>query len=58
MTKQVAIYTRVSTDGQTVTNQLRELRAVAKRHGWNVVKEFNDKGISAPCASRAGVTCQ
>ncbi len=46
MTKQVAIYTRVSTDGQTVSNQLRELRAVAKRHGWRVVKEFNDKGIS------------
>ncbi len=46
MTKRVAIYTRVSTDGQTVTNQLRELRAVATRHGWRVVKEFNDKGIS------------
>ncbi len=47
MTKRrVAIYTRVSTDGQTVANQLRELRAVAKRHGWRVVKEFNDKGIS------------
>ncbi len=47
MTKRrVAIYTRVSTDGQTVSNQLRELRAVATRHGWRVVKEFNDKGIS------------
>jgi len=47
MTKRrVAVYTRVSTDGQTVANQLRELRAVAKRHGWRVVKEFNDKGIS------------
>ncbi len=46
MTKRVAIYTRVSTDGQTVSNQLRELRAVAKRHGWRVVKEVNDKGIS------------
>ena len=47
MTKRrVAIYTRVSTDGQTVSNQLRELRAVAKRHGWRVVKEFNDRGIS------------
>ncbi len=46
MTKRVAIYTRVSTDGQTVANQLRELRTVAKRHGWRVVKEFNDKGIS------------
>ena len=42
----VAIYTRVSTDGQTTTNQLRELRVVAKRHGWEVVETFTDEGIS------------
>ncbi len=42
----VAFYARVSTDGQTVENQLRELRAVAKRHGWQVVEEFLDEGIS------------
>ena len=29
MTKRVAIYARVLTDGQTVENQLRELHAVA-----------------------------
>ena len=34
----VAIYTRVSTDGQTVDNQLLKLRAVAERHGWEVWK--------------------
>ena len=28
--RKVGIYARVSTDGQTVDNQLRELRAVAK----------------------------
>lgn len=44
--KRVAIYARVSTDGQTVENQLRELRAVAKKEGWIVVQEFIDKGIS------------
>ncbi|MBF0461671.1 MAG: recombinase family protein [Magnetococcales bacterium] len=44
--KRVAIYARVSTDGQTVDNQLRELRATAKRHGWEVVAEFVDEGIS------------
>ena len=33
MPKRVALYCRVSTDGQTVENQTRELRAVAKRHG-------------------------
>ena len=32
--KRVAIYARVSTNGQSVTNQLRELRQVAKRQGW------------------------
>jgi DNA invertase Pin-like site-specific DNA recombinase len=41
-----AIYTRVSTGTQTVDNQLRELRQVAKRHGWKVVGEFSDPGIS------------
>lgn len=44
--KRVAIYARVSTDGQTVENQLRELQAVAERHGWEIVKTFSDNGIS------------
>jgi DNA invertase Pin-like site-specific DNA recombinase len=42
----VAIYTRVSTGSQTTENQLRELQAVAKRHGWQVVARFTDEGIS------------
>jgi DNA invertase Pin-like site-specific DNA recombinase len=46
MAKRVALYARVSTDGQSVENQLRELRAVAERHGWEVIGEFVDKGIS------------
>lgn len=41
-----AIYARVSTDGQTTTNQLQELREAAKRNGWRVVTEFVDRGIS------------
>jgi DNA invertase Pin-like site-specific DNA recombinase len=44
--KRAALYARVSTGGQTVENQLRELRAVAKRLGWEVVEEFVDEGIS------------
>ncbi len=44
--KRVAIYVRVSSDGQTVTNQERELEAVAKRHGWEVAEVFSDHGIS------------
>jgi DNA invertase Pin-like site-specific DNA recombinase len=42
----VAIYTRVSTDRQSVDNQLRELHDVADRMGWQVVEEFSDHGIS------------
>ncbi len=42
----VALYARVSTNGQTVENQLRELQAVAKRHGWKVVAIFTDNAVS------------
>jgi DNA invertase Pin-like site-specific DNA recombinase len=45
-TKRVAIYARVSTDDQTTENQLRELRAVAERAGWQVVDEFIDQAVS------------
>ncbi len=44
--KRVGLYVRVSTDGQTVDNQLRELRQAARRHGWRVVETFRDDGIS------------
>jgi DNA invertase Pin-like site-specific DNA recombinase len=45
--KRVAFYLRVSTGGQTTANQRRELAAVAKRHGWNVVNVFSDNGSGA-----------
>ena len=35
--KRVALYARVSTDGQSVDNQLRELEAVAVKEGWQIV---------------------
>jgi DNA invertase Pin-like site-specific DNA recombinase len=41
-----AIYVRVSTDKQTIENQLRELRQIAERRGWEVVHEYHDAGIS------------
>ena len=44
--KRVAIYLRVSTDRQTTDNQRRELKAVAERSGWQVVKVFEDAGVS------------
>jgi DNA invertase Pin-like site-specific DNA recombinase len=46
MQKRAAIYVRVSTDKQTVENQLRELRQIAGRRGWEVVEEYHDAGIS------------
>jgi DNA invertase Pin-like site-specific DNA recombinase len=44
--KRAAIYLRVSTGEQSVENQCRELIEAAQRHGWNVVAEFSDAGIS------------
>jgi DNA invertase Pin-like site-specific DNA recombinase len=46
MAKRAAIYVRVSTDKQTVENQVRELRQIAERRGWQVVEEYHDAGIS------------
>jgi predicted site-specific integrase-resolvase len=44
--KCVAIYLRVSTSKQDTDNQRRELEAVAKRSGWEVVRVYQDAGIS------------
>ena len=44
--KRAALYVRVSTVEQTTDNQLRELRSVAERNGWAIVKEYVDHGIS------------
>jgi DNA invertase Pin-like site-specific DNA recombinase len=42
----VALYARVSTDHQTVNNQLEALREAGQRLGWDVVAEYTDRGIS------------
>lgn len=44
--KRVCIYVRVSTDGQTVENQIRELRQIVERRGWQIVETYSDAGIS------------
>jgi DNA invertase Pin-like site-specific DNA recombinase len=47
MTKRIAIYARTSTaDDQTTENQIRELHEVAHRHGWTVLRVFEDNGVS------------
>jgi len=44
--RRAAIYVRVSTDHQTVENQLAALQQVAERRGWQVVETYSDAGIS------------
>jgi DNA invertase Pin-like site-specific DNA recombinase len=44
--KRAAIYLRVSTSKQETSNQRRELEAVAARSGWDIVKVYEDAGIS------------
>jgi len=44
--KRAAIYLRVSTSKQETSNQRRELEAVAARSGWQIVKTYEDAGIS------------
>ncbi|KAB7644409.1 recombinase family protein [Polymorphobacter fuscus] len=46
MNKRIALYSRVSTDHQTVENQRRELLAVAERNGWTIIADYDDRGIS------------
>lgn len=44
--KRVAVYVRVSTTEQNTRNQRRELKEAAERHGWEVVKVYEDAGLS------------
>ena len=42
----IALYARVSTDGQDPEVQLQALRAHAIQRGWTIVEEFVDHGFS------------
>jgi DNA invertase Pin-like site-specific DNA recombinase len=44
--KRAALYCRVSTDRQTLENQIAKLTEIAKARGWQIVATFNDAGIS------------
>jgi DNA invertase Pin-like site-specific DNA recombinase len=46
MQKRAAIYVRVSTDKQTIDNQVAALRQIAERRGWEIVEQYSDAGIS------------
>src|ERR1700736_667782 len=44
--KRAVLYLRVSTLDQTTANQELELRQVAERAGWQIVRVYKDHGIS------------
>jgi len=44
--KRIALYLRVSTDGQTTENQRLELAKVAAQAGWEITEIYEDQGIS------------
>jgi len=48
----VALYARTSTTDQHPDAQILELREHCHRHGWSVVKEFIDDGVTGSAASR------
>ena len=44
--KRAALYVRVSTDRQTVENQIARLTEIAMGRAWQIVQTFSDAGIS------------
>ena len=50
--KNVGIYLRVSTSGQSTEMQQHALMEVAKRSNWNVVQIYTDSGGSGSVSHR------
>ncbi len=53
--KKAAIYARVSTPDQHVETQLFDLRKLAVQRGFEITREYCDKGVSGSKARRAGL---
>jgi DNA invertase Pin-like site-specific DNA recombinase len=53
--KRAAIYARVSTPDQHLENQLLDLRKLAAQRGFEVVREYSDRGFSGSKAKRPGL---
>jgi DNA invertase Pin-like site-specific DNA recombinase len=53
--KKAAIYARVSTGDQHIENQILDLRRLAAQRGFEVVREYCDKGVSGAKAKRPGL---
>jgi DNA invertase Pin-like site-specific DNA recombinase len=54
-TKRAALYVRVSSDSQTVQNQLAELRRAVEYERWQEVAVYADEGISGTVDRRPGL---
>jgi DNA invertase Pin-like site-specific DNA recombinase len=53
--KRAALYARVSTPDQHLETQLYDLRKLAAQRGFEVVREYCDRGISGSKAKRPGL---
>lgn len=53
--RKAAIYARVSTPDQHLENQILDLRKLAAQRGFEVVREYTDRGISGSKAKRPGL---
>jgi len=53
--KKAALYCRVSAADQHIESQLYDLRQLAAQRGFQVVKEYEDRGVSGLKAGRAGL---
>jgi len=53
--KKCGIYVRVSTTDQRVESQLYDLRELASQRGFEVVQEYEDRGMSGTKARRPGL---
>jgi DNA invertase Pin-like site-specific DNA recombinase len=53
--KNAAIYARVSTPDQHVETQLYDLRDLAAKRGYTVIREFEDRGVLGSKSKRFGL---
>src|ERR1700675_657921 len=53
--KKAAIYARISTPDQHIESQLYDLRKLAAQRGFEVSREYCDRGISGTKARRPGL---
>ena len=53
--KKAVLYARVSTPDQHLENQILDLRKLAAQRGFEVVREYCDRGVSGSKAKRPGL---